>query len=164
MQVHNISVLCVDHNSNYKSYPGLDVWDKKRDVYNFNSKNKVIAHAPCQQWSKSRNLAHKNHDELNLAFFCWNIIQINGGIFEHPLGSSFFKYVDTSQGKLIRVNQSQFGFPAPKPTLLYFHKCSPVSEPLNFNCVTKNVKDLHSSQRSRSTVAFINWLLLCLRD
>ena len=153
-----ISVLCVHPKSNYYLVPGLDCWDAERDAYNFIGTNKVITHAPCAQWSKLKAFATVNPYEKNLANFCLDKVLENGGIFEHPAGSSFWKYRGIEK-QVVSVNQFWWGFPTQKRTYLYFHNCIPNATPLNFNAVEKTFSNLTSKQRSASTLPFIHWLL-----
>lgn len=86
----DVSILCADSLSNYFKIDGLDIWTEKRDINNYSGKNKVICHPPCQQWSRLKSFAKNKPEEKKLALLCWEIVQANGGIFEHPAGSSFF--------------------------------------------------------------------------
>jgi len=158
-----ISILGIHARSNYKLIPGLDLWDIDRDAYNFTGQNPVIVHPPCAQWSRMKAKAISNKDEKNLAEFCWEKVRDNGGIFEHPAGSSFFKYVNADFSKIISVSQRWWGFPAEKRTYLYFSRSSPLSTPLSFDCATKKVCQLHSSQRSLMPLSFCQYLVDCIQ-
>lgn len=154
-----ISILGVMPKSNYFLIQNLDLWTKERNAYLFNGNNKVITHAPCQQWSKLKAFAKVDILERDLAAFCFEKVLKNGGIFEHPKGSSFFKYIGANQKNIISINQSWFGFPAAKPTYLYFSNCAPGVLPLNFNAIKYKVADLHYSKRSLMPLAFCKWLV-----
>jgi hypothetical protein len=157
-----ISVLCVDKHSNYKKLDGLDLWDAQRDAYNYTGTNPVITHPPCQQWSKLHKFAHVNAYEKALAFFCLEKVQQNGGILEHPQGSSFFKAAGIKP--TLAVDQSLFGFPARKRTLLYIHGYKAPALPLCFDVRKLNKVELMSrTMRSRMTVEFCEWLVNTLR-
>jgi len=156
-----ISVLCVNPDSVYKTLPDLDVWDKARNAYHFAGSNPVITHAPCQQWSRMRTFAKEDQEEKALAFFCYDKVKTNGGIFEHPAGSSFFKIAGIRSSEIYSVDQSWFGFPCRKRTYLYFSKCKPLQFPLRFEAITKTVDQLHSSSRSDTTILFAEWLIKC---
>jgi len=157
-----ISVLCIgDHRSNYRLIPGLDLWDAERDAYNFTGSNPVIAHPPCQQWSQLRGLPTVKaiQREKDLAFFCLEKVQQNGGILEHPRGSSFFKVAGITP--TISINQSWFGFPARKTTYLYFHGYKPLPHPLSFDPPSRSVQRMWGAggERSRQPLAFCEWLI-----
>lgn len=114
-----ITILCAKKDSIYKQIPGVDVWDIDRDAYFFTGSNPVITHAPCAQWSRMKAFANDNKDEKELAWFCLNKVLRNGGIFEHPAGSSFFKEAGITQN-IYSVDQSWWGFPARKRTYFVF--------------------------------------------
>jgi hypothetical protein len=154
-----ITILGVAEKSNYKLIPGLDLWNAKRDMRNFKGSNKVIAHPPCAQWSRFRSFARSNIAEKDLAFFCLNIVHKNGGIFEHPAGSCFFKVANINMKRVISVDQSWWGFPARKRTYLYYVHCAPCQTPLSFNAIESKVCDLHSSSRSIMPLSFCQFLI-----
>lgn len=154
-----ITVLCAARKSYYFDLPGLDVYGKERNAYNFTGTNPVIAHPPCAQWSRLRSFARFDLEEKGLANFCWEVVNKNGGVFEHPLGSSFFKNVRIDMSKLYSVDQSWFGFPARKRTLLYFHKCKPLAFPLKFDAVQVKVENMGADARSLMTYSFATWLV-----
>lgn len=157
-----ISVLCTLPNSVYKQLPGVDAYDLQRDAYTFSGNNPIIAHPPCQQWSRMKNFANDNPREKELAIFCLEQIHKNGGILEHPAGSSFFKYAGIVP--TISVNQAWFGFPCQKKTYLYFFDCEPLAFPLSFDCPVRTVSQLTPSHRSITTIQFATWLLDCVRS
>ena len=145
--------------SNYYQIPGLDLWDINRDAYNFTGNNLVIAHPPCQQWSKLKSFAKDNQREKDLAFFCLEQVNKNGGILEHPAGSSFFKAANINMRKVISVNQSWWGFPAPKRTYLYYNGVRPISSPLSLDRPIQSVEKMSRKNRSKMPLAFCQWLV-----
>src|SRR5882724_6510995 len=95
-----IAVLCVNSTrSSYRLCPGLELYDITRDAYTFTSHCPVITHAPCPTWSRLRHFANFNQRSHDLAYFCLEKVLQNGGIFEHPYGSSFFKHVGIPYSK-----------------------------------------------------------------
>ena len=157
----NISVLCTMPGSNYYRIPNLDCWDVKRNAFNFTGSNPVITHAPCPQWSRMKAFAKYNQRDRLLAYFCWDVVNTNGGIFEHPAGSSFFNHVGADWNKIISIDQMWFGFPARKRTYLYFNKCIPLQYPISFDCPVKLVEYMSSSMRSRQPLSLCKWLVDC---
>lgn len=154
-----VSILCCQEDSNYRFIPGLDLWDKNRDAYNFSGTNTVITHAPCSQWSRLKSFANANKREKNLAYFCWEYVLKNGGIFEHPFGSSFFKHVGIYSSDLFYVDQVHFGFPARKRTALYFSNI-PIPGQVSSNCSpTLKVSEMNYKLRSKQTLSFCNFLV-----
>jgi len=158
-----ISILCVNKNSIYKTLP-VDCWDIERNAYGFTGPNPVITHAPCQQWSRLKAFAKPNDYEKQLAFFCLDKVIKNGGIFEHPAGSSFFKEAKIPRSAIYSIDQSWFGFPCAKRTYLFFSQCKPLAYPLRFEPVTKKVNDLHYSKRSDTTLELAKWLIACVQN
>lgn len=158
-----ISVLCVDRLSNYFKLadPGLELWTKERDAYNFFGDNPVITHPPCQQWSKLRTMAKPDAKEKGLAWRCLDFVTRNGGVLEHPAYSTFF--AEAGIKPTIAIDQSWFGFPARKVTWLYFHKCSPLQHPISFDLARTNVEGMTSTMRSRMPEAFCSWLVRSVR-
>jgi len=170
-----IAVLCIDgKRSNYLALPDLDLYDQVRDCRTFPGGKPVITHAPCQQWSSMKAFARIDPEQKALAFFCLEKVMQNGGIFEHPAGSSFFQAAGIRP--TISINQSWFGFPAQKKTYLYFHRCKPIAVPLSFDAVERvlnNSKSMPKSrrrpelpkwQRSIMPPAFCAWLIECINQ
>lgn len=151
-------------NSNYYKIPGLDLWNQERDAYNFTGSNPVICHPPCAQWSKLKAFAGTNKQEKELAYFCIEKVNQNGGILEHPAGSGIWKLPGIKRENIISINQHWFGFPAQKRTWLYFTQVKPISFPLNFNCPVKTVTELHSSSRSKQPLSFCIWLVQSIQE
>ena len=162
-KIFPISVLCTEEFTSYLNLPYVFPWSKEMDVYNFNNSTPVITHAPCAQWSKMKRFANCNMKEKDLAFFCYEKVMENGGIFEHPAGSAFFKYIGKEK-EVVSLNQHWFGFPSQKKTYLYFNKCKPGQMSINFNAVEKTTLQLSHSERSRTTLAFASWLTSCIWD
>lgn len=156
-----ISVLCVARRSNYRQIDGLDLWDASRDAYNFTGSNPVIVHPPCQQWSKLRQFARIDERSKALAWFCLEKVKANGGIFEHPSGSDFFKAAGIKP--TISIDQNWFGFPARKRTYLYFHGYKPIAHPLTFTYATRTVESMGQEARSIMPLQFCQWLVDCLK-
>lgn len=157
-----ISVLCANKDSIYKTFPDLDVWDAARNAYNFTGENRIIAHPPCQQWSRLKRFAKDNESEKGLAWFCLEMVLQNGGVLEHPSGSSFFAAAGIPKSKIYSIDQHWFGFPCRKRTYLFFHKCKPIEYKLRFDAIEKKVDQLHSSRRSDTTKEFAEWLIKCV--
>lgn len=157
-----ITILCVAPKSNYYCIPGLDLWNLERNAYLFTGHNPVITHAPCAQWSRNRSFSKIDIISKELAVFCFNKVIDNGGIFEHPAGSYFFKYINASRSNIISVDQSWWGFPARKRTYLYFNHVKPLSFNISFDCPVKTVVNMHSTARSIMPLSFCQWLVDCV--
>jgi hypothetical protein len=154
----SISVLCVCKNSNYELFPYLDLWNAERNVYLFNSGNPVIAHPPCAQWGKLKYFAKENQLEKKLAIWCFELVLMNGGIFEHPEGSTIFKYMGYKP--TMSVNLNWFGSPFKKTTYLFFNRFKPAAFPLNFDAITQKVQDVScKNDRNKTPVKMIEFFL-----
>lgn len=158
-----INILCTGQDNSYLKIPYCFPWDFNMDVRNFNNSYPVITHSPCQQWSRLKHFAKVNLDEKELSYLCYRFVESNGGIFEHPAGSSFFKYIN-KKSQVISINQSWFGYPAEKRTYLYFNNCIPGQLPLSFDAIEKRVSDLSKFNRSFTTLTFAYWLTSSVRD
>ncbi len=156
-----ITVLCTNEKTIYKKL-GLDCYDKIRDAYNFKGNNPVITHAPCAQWSVAKPFSKFNQYEKDLAWFCLDKVNSNGGIFEHPANSSFFKEAGIKPS--ICIDQFWFGFPARKKTWLYFSKCKPLQTPIRFDAIETDVRSMWSTDRSTTTKEFALWLIQCIQN
>jgi len=156
-----VSVLCVDRLTNYRHVLCVDLWDKTRDAYGYHGRNRVVAHPPCAQWSRLRTFAKECQLEKDLAAVCLYFVNHCGGVLEHPMGSSFFRFYGVRP--TLSVNQSWFGFRSRKATWLYFVDCKPLSHPLSFDLPTHKTNDLRYSMRSRMTVSMCQWLVDSVR-
>lgn len=154
-----ISILCVARKSNYFNIPDLDLWTEERNAYLFNGNNPIIAHPPCAQWSKMRAFSRPDKVAKNLALFCWEYVNQNGGCLEHPQGSALFKYVGANRSQIVSINQNWFGFPSRKTTYIYFAKCEPERYPLSFDRPLRTTTSLHSKDRSIMPLMMCKWLV-----
>lgn len=129
-----------------------------------------IHHPPCQLWSKLRYFSNKPHCEKLYAINSMIHVRTNGGVLEHPSSSQLWKFmkVDFSEkldvygGWCLCIDQSWFGFEAPKKTILYIKGINPneiPSYPLNIVVPPKRVADLHSSRRSDTVINLANYLI-----
>lgn len=157
-----VSVLCCSEQSAYHSIPGLDLWPASRDAFYFTGSNPIIAHPPCQQWSKLRAFAKYAPDEKELAYQCLKHVLRNGGILEHPEGSLLWKETGLSK-RVYSVDQSWFGYPVRKRTYLLFVGCKPLAYPI-FGFQSKQLSSMGKKARSMSTPAFTLWLVNCARQ
>lgn len=150
-------------DSNYNNIPGINIYNKQRNAYTYNGNDFIIAHPPCQQWSKLKKFSKPDLKERDLGPFCLELVQKNGGILEHPHGTSLFKEMGISNSHLTLIWQSWFGFPAKKPTLLYTKDIELLPTPLNLDAIKKTVPQLHSSKRSLMTTQFCTYLIQSIR-
>ena len=123
-----MSVLFARRDSVYKKLPGCDVWDADRDARRYRGGGPVIAHPPCRGWGRLKAFAKPAPGETDLALWAVDVVRRNGGVLEHPAGSSLWREKDMPRpvegmdefgGWTIYVDQSTFGHRAQKATWLY---------------------------------------------
>lgn len=141
-----ISALFVRKRSIYKKLK-IDSWDLERDAMQFKGSHPVICHPPCRLWGRLRGLSKANPKELETAYFAVKTVQQNGGILEHPAGSTLWQaaglpqpgYRDQHGGYTICIDQSWFGHRARKKTLLYIvgiHQNALPPIPIKFDTIS----------------------------
>ena len=85
-----VVVLYARSDSIYKTLPGCDVWDAERDARNYRGKEPVVAHPPCGPWGRLRAFC-KHPEQKDLARHAVRIVRENGGVLEHPAGSTLWE-------------------------------------------------------------------------
>lgn len=112
----DVAALWVQRDSLYKELLGPWMcWDVHRDARTYDGPWPVICHPPCGPWGV---LAWKCQQSRLDGICAMEIVHRVGGVVEQPRGSQLFKEHGRG-GLVIRLNQSEWGFPAPKPTLIY---------------------------------------------
>jgi hypothetical protein len=134
-----VAALFVRRDSVYKDMPGVDAWDEDRDARRWPGGTPAVAHPPCRGWGVLRNVRFARHtaEERALGPLAVNLIRQNGGILEHPAGSTLWKYEglpeteesDCHGGWTLVVDQYAFGHRAAKLTKLYIVGCAPKELP-----------------------------------
>ncbi|MGB0664406.1 MAG: hypothetical protein ACPGMR_11535 [Pontibacterium sp.] len=132
------AVLFARVDSIYKSMPACDVFDKDRDARSFKGGDVVIAHPPCRAWGRLRKLANPEPGEKELALFAVKCVRENGGVLEHPAGSTLWGVAglpepgerDGFGGWTLPIHQSSFGHRAEKATYLYICGIEPADVPV----------------------------------
>jgi len=169
--VNLVAILFACFQSHYYKLPNLDIYDIERDAKSFSGGLPVVAHPPCRGWGRLRHFAQPRPGELDLARFAVRMVRENGGVLEHPSGSSLWfdqnlpigKQTDGYGGYTLKVDQSHWGHKAQKSTLLYVCGCSRSyvpQMPLSFDCITGNVeKNLSKSDREKTPYQFCTWLV-----
>lgn len=164
----SVSVLFARSNSIYKSLPGVDVYDFKRNALTFPGGTPVVCHPPCRTWGKLRHMAtNARPGEKELALFAVEQVRKNGGVLEHPKYSKLFDLLpsvgayDEYGGFVLGVNQSWWGHNGLKPTLLYICGVSRASVqfPLSLSYPLKSCESMCTAERERTPPAFAEWLV-----
>jgi hypothetical protein len=132
-----VAVLFAREDSIYKTFPGVDVWDKARDARNWRGGAPVVAHPPCRAWGSLKGLAKPEPGEKDLALTAVRLVQQWGGVLEHPAASGLWAAAqlpepgarDTCGGFTIEAPQWIFGHRAEKKTRFYVCGCEPAELP-----------------------------------
>jgi len=175
-----VAVLFAREDSNYKSLPGVEVYDMERDARTYDGPHPVIAHPPCRGWGRLRQFAKPRPDERNLGRLAVSLVREFGGVLEHPSESTLFdacrmpkpgEFPDQWGGWTLAIEQFHWGHRAEKATWLYIVGCSmsnippiPIREGRPTHCVrpTKSYPRLPSitkAEREHSPPYFANGLL-----
>jgi hypothetical protein len=179
-----VSVLYVRGDSVYKKLGDqldIDCWDKIRDARKWPGGNPCIAHPPCAQWGRLRQLAMNNIELKNLSILAVSQVRQNGGVLEHPSKSTLWKQcdlplpgsIDEFGGYTLSVDQHWWGYPAEKKTFLYIigvreKDLPPI--PLSLDAIThcidtnkrgakRNLKYLSKTKRDATTYTLALWLI-----
>ena len=174
-----VAALFCRRDSNYKTIPGVDVYDSERDARTYDGPHPVIAHPPCRGWGELRHMAKPRPDERNLARLSVALVREFGGVLEHPAKSDLWRAqklprgadVDQYGGRSLVVDQFWWGHKARKRTILYIVGCSPADMPAlpmvlgnaEFICCrkskNKDQKDLPLKLREHTPPDFALWLV-----
>jgi len=145
-----ISALFVQENGAYDKSAKIDAWHVLRDATKFEGNLPIVAHPPCQRWSKlaptyykvwGTNYLKPGNDEGTFKI-ALDAVNKNGGVLEHPAYvTSWPKFgltkppkdggwIESGEGWTCLVWQSTYGHKANKPTWLYYKGNKP---PLDLN-------------------------------
>lgn len=171
-----ISILFCNEDSIYDTL-NVATYKKSNDYTNFPGQTSIIAHPPCQQWSRMRSFSKPCIKDKILAPIALAFVRKYGGVLEHPNGSLLWKImninrsskVDKYGGYTISVDQKWWGHPCKKSTLLYIVGC-PIKDlpimPISFDATeysignsNKSIKEIPKAKRSNTPVRFARWLI-----
>lgn len=177
-----VSILFARQDSIYKTL-GVDVWDIDRDARLWPGGNPCVAHPPCRAWGQLKHFAKPRHDEKELALISVDFIRAQGGVLEHPSGSTLWDekplplpgHTDKWGGYTIDVDQFWFGHKAKKKTFLYIcgvDKKDLPAIPMRFDLIEYTVsskikkksgrrlkKEITKAEREATPIAFAQWLI-----
>jgi hypothetical protein len=109
------ALWCLPDSNYYRLLiPGL-VYTPRKDARKYAGPYPIVCHPPCGPWGKYSAVSKEDSQDGIIAI---SFAHEYGGIVEQPLGSRLFKEHGRG-GKIIAVNQGDFGHPAIKATLLY---------------------------------------------
>ena len=135
-----VAALYVDAKGCYSSIDGVDMWDITKDARLYDGPYPVVAHPPCQLWTRFAYVNYKRwggeHNRPGNDEGCFEaalkVVRKWGGVLEHPAFSyawSTFGLIKPEFGKwkgsetewVTEVWQSAYGHKARKRTWLLYH-------------------------------------------
>jgi hypothetical protein len=169
-------VLFARRDSFYKTLEGCDVFDADRDARRFVGNIPVVAHPPCRGWGRLKGFAKPAPGEVELAPWAVDVVRRNGGVLEHPAGSSLWRAKDMPRptdgtdefgGLTVYVDQSNFGHRAQKATWLYIVGCPIGGLPrpeIELGFPDRLVEQLGRSAREHTPERLARWLVAVARS
>lgn len=154
-----VAALYVQPRSIYSTFQDVELFDLARDARTYGGPWPVIAHPPCRAWGKYKAWAKPRDGERDLAFHALEQVNRYGGVFEHPVGSTFFQEAGIPASRLWRVNQVDFGHRAIKATWLYLVGCHPPQNMPPAGRPVTTVERLCRQERERTPETFARLLV-----
>jgi hypothetical protein len=129
-----VAALYVDPNGVYANLPDVEVWDEARDARLYAGPWPVVAHPPCNRWSRLATFRRQRDGEDGGCFeAALAAVRRYGGVLEHPAYSLAWQRFGLARparigwtttlfdpGWTCEVDQRQYGHEARKPTWLYY--------------------------------------------
>jgi len=130
-----IAALYVETGGVYYGLPDVDPWDEQRDARQYAGPWSVVAHPPCNRWSRLATF-RRQRDGNDGGCFAHALATVRrfGGVIEHPAHSlawSTFGLMRPPErgwgrslyddGWVCEVDQRLYGHETRKPTWLYLH-------------------------------------------
>lgn len=87
-----IAALYVEPDGVYSGRADVDAWPESRDARLYAGPWPVVAHPPCQRWSRLAHI-HKHKPGKGIGedggcfYAAWSAVETWGGVLEHPAGS-----------------------------------------------------------------------------
>lgn len=171
-----VAVLFARRDSIYKNFDGCDVWDAQRDARLYAGNWPVVAHPPCRGWGRLKGFAKPAPGELEMGVFAVEVVRRNGGVVEHPAGSTLWREMnmprptegsDEHGGYTIHVNQCDFGHRAQKATWLYIVGCAVPDlpfAPVQLGIPDRKVEQLGRAAREHTPERLARWLVEVARS
>lgn len=123
-----VAALYVDARGPYPKMPEVDAWDVTRDATRYDGPLPVVCHPACGPWGKLRHMYGGAEGGPELAIRAVDQTRMWGGVLEHPASSKLWAACglprpgeppDDFGGWTERIDQSDFGHVARKPTWIY---------------------------------------------
>ncbi len=90
-----VAALYVQTAGCYFGVPDVDPWDIERDARKYAGPHPVVAHPPCERWSKLSGFVEhvypgrfKRGDDGGCFASALASVRAHGGVLEHPEGSA----------------------------------------------------------------------------
>lgn len=133
-----ISILYCEADGIYsKLLPADALWTERRDARLYSGPGPVVAHPPCNRWSRMAWSFYRETYRQDGGCFqaALDTVHRTGGVIEHPALSGAWGYFRLQEPKpwtswvrglyapgwSAHVWQAHYGHPAPKPTWLYWY-------------------------------------------
>jgi len=170
-----IAALYVQTGGAYFGLPNVDPWDIHRDARTYAGPWPVVAHPPCERWSKCAHIHGRIGEDDGCFGSALVAVETWGGVLEHPAGSEAWRRygiptpAESTKGwfRTIRggwtclVDQGNYGHRSRKLTWLYW--CGHgAPTPLIWGTSDKPAlvqKSLGKKERSRTPLPFRDVLI-----
>lgn len=140
-----IAALYVERGGVYYDLPeSVDPWDEQRDARLYDGPWPVVAHPPCEAWSRWRSLLRERAgyglrgDDGGCFAAALAAVRRFGGVLEHPAYSRawdtyglprpsgpYWRMTLLEGGWVIEIDQAVYGHRARKRTWLYYFGAQP---------------------------------------
>lgn len=170
-----VAALYIEPNGCYSKLTEIDLWDKSRDARLYNGPYPVVAHPPCQLWTRFAHVNFKRwggeHNRPGNDEGCFHAalqaVKTYGGVLEHPaysyawnhfglLRPEFGRWKNVGNEWVTEVWQSAYGHKARKKTWLLY--CG-LKEPFNLKWQKVNAThqigfyDKRGKERNKPTIS-----------
>jgi hypothetical protein len=178
-----VAALYVETGGVYYGLPDVDPWDAERDARLYAGPWPVVAHPPCNRWSRLATFRRQRDGQDGGCFeAALEAVRTYGGVLEHPAYSLAWKRFGLPKpggagwtqkmgdpGFACEVDQRWYGHEMRKPTWLYLVGEPP---PLKWGRGPWSDKSIHTTygggarqaKRSRTPAAFRDVLLAMARS
>jgi hypothetical protein len=138
-----VAALYVQKGGCYYGLPDVDPWDEQRDARTYAGPWPVVAHSPCQRWSRLAGQVEKRYgikrgDDGGCFEAALKAVRTWGGVLEHPEGSGAWRHfkllppprhggwvpAGDFNGWTCCIEQGHYGHRARKASWLYAAKVS----------------------------------------